>query len=592
MAIYYLDVDDEITSAAARIRDSSDSRIALVLSGGSRVATSRINFRLLAREAKRRGKRLAIIAADSTAQSVARSAELPVYASVGDYEKSEAAMTSAMAGHAPDAVSEALYELSLTVGPPGAVGPAGGSGMARVGGGRPVNGAPRRRSMVPRALLTGFALLALVALAVAGFFFIPSASVTLTLSQKSVGPITVNVTVDPKVAAVNDQAGTVPGVSKAFPVDASGTFDATGQTVVLTAATGTVTFTSINTVSDVPVIAGTRVSTSGGVVFTTTSTVDVPKATVSINFQHFTPGRADAPVQAAKSGTVGNVPAGSIVKVPSDLVPFQITVSNASPTNGGSRTVTPQILQSDVDGAMAGLQAQLGASFQSALQSPTAVPSGSTLFAGSAQLGGASCSPDAQSVVGGTDPSFQLDCRATGTAIVADMSIVRNVAKGRIGAAISNGYSLVADSVTASSGTPVVQNSMIVIPMTVQAAEVPVVNVDELKARIKGMSVDDARSLLSKYGQVDLSVSPSWDSTISSFDFRIDIQVIAPSPRPGGSSSPTRASENPTSASPSGPEVSPVASPTPLMTESPPPQASPTDSTPTTEAPSASPTSS
>jgi hypothetical protein len=194
--------------------------------------------------------------------------------------------------------------------------------------------------------------------------------------------------------------------------------------------------------------------------------------------------------------------------------------------------------------------------------------------------------------VGGTDPSFQLDCRATGTAIVADMSIVRNVAKGRIGAAISNGYSLVADSVTASSGTPVVQNSMIVIPMTVQAAEVPVVNVDELKARIKGMSVDDARSLLSKYGQVDLSVSPSWDSTISSFDFRIDIQVIAPSPRPGGSSSPTRASENPTSASPSGPEVSPVASPTPLMTESPPPQASPTDSTPTTEAPSASPTSS
>jgi hypothetical protein len=54
MAIYYLDIDDEVTSAAARIRDSSDTRIALVLVGGSRVATSRINFRLLAREAKSR----------------------------------------------------------------------------------------------------------------------------------------------------------------------------------------------------------------------------------------------------------------------------------------------------------------------------------------------------------------------------------------------------------------------------------------------------------------------------------------------------------------------------------------------------------
>jgi len=94
MAIYYLDIDDEITSAAARIRDSSDSRIALVLSGGSRVATSRINFRLLAREARQRHKRLAIITADASVQSVARSAELPVYDTVNEYERSEAAAGS------------------------------------------------------------------------------------------------------------------------------------------------------------------------------------------------------------------------------------------------------------------------------------------------------------------------------------------------------------------------------------------------------------------------------------------------------------------------------------------------------------------
>ena len=117
MAIYYLDIDDEITSAAARIRDSSDSRIALVLAGGSRVATSRINFRLLAREAKKRGKRLAIIAADPSVQSVARTAELPVYATVGDYERSEAAMAGGPGGRHPDAVKSALDELALTVAP-------------------------------------------------------------------------------------------------------------------------------------------------------------------------------------------------------------------------------------------------------------------------------------------------------------------------------------------------------------------------------------------------------------------------------------------------------------------------------------------
>ena len=50
--IVYLDADDEITSAAARIR-AADGRAGrrCVLPFGSRVATSRINFRLLAREA-------------------------------------------------------------------------------------------------------------------------------------------------------------------------------------------------------------------------------------------------------------------------------------------------------------------------------------------------------------------------------------------------------------------------------------------------------------------------------------------------------------------------------------------------------------
>ena len=83
MAIYYIDVDDEITSAAARIRDSGDVRIALVIQGGSRLATSRINFRLLAREARHRGRQLSIIAADASVRSLAQTADLPVFANLG-----------------------------------------------------------------------------------------------------------------------------------------------------------------------------------------------------------------------------------------------------------------------------------------------------------------------------------------------------------------------------------------------------------------------------------------------------------------------------------------------------------------------------
>ena len=85
MTIVYLDVDDEITSAAARIRTAEEIDVALVLPAGSRIATSRINFRLLAREASERSRRLAIVAPEASTRALAASAGLPVFASVVEY---------------------------------------------------------------------------------------------------------------------------------------------------------------------------------------------------------------------------------------------------------------------------------------------------------------------------------------------------------------------------------------------------------------------------------------------------------------------------------------------------------------------------
>ena len=80
--IIYLEVDDEITSAAARIRASDSPRIAVVLPYGSRVATSRINFRLLSRDALTHDKRLSIVTGDPATRALAASAGLAVFASV------------------------------------------------------------------------------------------------------------------------------------------------------------------------------------------------------------------------------------------------------------------------------------------------------------------------------------------------------------------------------------------------------------------------------------------------------------------------------------------------------------------------------
>jgi Baseplate J-like protein len=140
--ILYLDVDDEITSAAARIRSATETKVALVLPPGSRLATSRINFRLLAREGLERNRVLSIIAADNAARAIAASAGLPVYTSVAEFEEAiapppaepaEPPSTGAHAGPSSDVASEP------PITPPGARGgrrrsPARGAAKGAGGG--------------------------------------------------------------------------------------------------------------------------------------------------------------------------------------------------------------------------------------------------------------------------------------------------------------------------------------------------------------------------------------------------------------------------------------------------------------------------
>ncbi len=141
MPILYLDVDDEITSAATRIRSAPPGEVALVLQAGSRIATSRINFRLLAREAEEHGRTIAIVSPEASARALAGSAGLAVFATVMEFEEAqrdEASRDGGAAGTAPGPAGVAAT--GTAPGPAGvaAAGAAGAahatSGMAGAGG--------------------------------------------------------------------------------------------------------------------------------------------------------------------------------------------------------------------------------------------------------------------------------------------------------------------------------------------------------------------------------------------------------------------------------------------------------------------------
>src|SRR4051794_24757111 len=212
--IVYLDADDEITSAASRIRMADDARVGLVLPFGSRVATSRINFRLLAREALATGRRLDIVAPDAAARALAGSAGLAVFGSVGEYET---ALDAADAADGPttDLLAAGLGAAAVAAPVPLAAGdgrpidpsrdttptqrvrvpitePAsedyGAPGVAAVGtsaapgvAGRGVRSDRRRGGVGGRAIAVGVvALLLLGAGAVAAVTIVPTAEITVT----------------------------------------------------------------------------------------------------------------------------------------------------------------------------------------------------------------------------------------------------------------------------------------------------------------------------------------------------------------------------------------------------------------------------
>ena len=332
-------------------------------------------------------------------------------------------------------------------------------------------------------------------------------------------------------------------------------------------------------------------STPAGVSFATTSAVTAPKASgVIVNGQLVvTPSTVNAPVKAVKSGVAGNVAAGAITVVPPAVKKFLISVKNKAETSGGTHTVEPLIQQSDIDGAQAGIKSLLQQSLDESLQSDGAVPTGMTLFPDSAKIGDSTCAPDPAGLVGTTAPTFDLDCKATGTVIVADMSKVLEIAGRRAAAAVKSGYTLVASSVSTAIGKAVVHGSSLSVPVVITAGEVPIVDVDELRAAIKGKSIDAARTFLSQFGQVEISAWPDWGSTVSGFDFRIDIKVVDISPAPSQIPSPTiRKTVPPPTARPdvtNKPEPSGTPEPTPAPTDTP----VPTDTAPPTDGPSASP---
>jgi hypothetical protein len=545
--IVYIDDDDEITSAAARIRGTDGGSVVLVLPHGSRISTSRINFRLLAREAEQQDRRLAIVTTDNATRALAASAGLSVFGSVGEFEESQHNPQSNDEA-TPGAGEVAASARNLTGTTPTGEPRSDAAAVRHTEATTPLVYSPAALASRPRivvtrsrrtvvAILAAIALLALLVGTVVGWAVLPAATITLTPHEQAMSPVTLSVTADPGLASPDPSAGLVPARALTFDLAAGDTFTVKGRRVEETASSGRVTFGSKDPIRENRIAGGSVVSTQGGIRFRTTATIVIPKAT----FVGFTviPGRASVGIQAVKPGPESNVDANAITVVPQGEDPALTFVQNRNPTAGGSRQEFPRIDQSDIDAAMAALSTQLDDDFDTLMREQGRVPAGFTVFDETRQLSDPVATTDPTTLVGKEVDSFELEAKSTASVIAVDQLALSAVVAEQLRPSVSSGYRLVDGSVNLQVGRASIDGTRVIVPVTTTAAQVRMVDAAALVQQIKGKSLAEARSALQPYGDVAVTLWPEWVSSIPTLDARIDLRVLPatkstppPSPSP------------------------------------------------------------
>ncbi len=550
MTIVYLDIDDEITSAVGRIRASEGALVALVLPAGSRLGTSRMNFRLLAREAQLHARQLAIICPEASTRALAASAGLPAYGSVRDYEVAlEAPGGGGAAGSvrapvsfavppAPDAETPAAgFAPPADVPTPADVPAPAAPPVPGAHPSVPVARGAGRAGVRRGGLLVGLGIVGLIALilVVAGALLLPSASVLVIVRPESLGPLRLTVTADPSVAAPDATTGVIPAERVTFPLSASGTFPATGKKVTETKATGAVRWQNCDPTRSYRIPAGTVVRTPGGIGFAIDETVFLPVAILSGNPPTITCQVRDVPVTATKPGEAGNVDAGAITVVPAAYNSVVIRVVNPAPTAGGSRSETPLVSQKDVAGARKQLLAQLDQDLRAAIANPALISAGRVAVPATASRTDPVPSVDPTTLVGQEVATFDLAFSATGSLTVVDPAAVRAVGEERLRTAVPPGYELVPGSSRVELDAPEASGVAAAFPVSATARVVRQVDEAAIRREVAGRSLDEARRALAGYGEVTIRAWPAWVTTLPTFDFRLDVTVRTEADGPAGS---------------------------------------------------------
>lgn len=271
----------------------------------------------------------------------------------------------------------------------------------------------------------------------------------------------------------------------------------TASTVVVsTYASGQVMFTcspcptGIITIPD-----GTTVSTTTGIHYGTLGRAEISAPQTSVQ----------VPIRALVQGPHGNTAPNTVTVIDKPI--SNVKVQNPQPITGGADAAPTQVIQqSDFDHVQSALTAQVLQDLDSALKAQAE-------GLGYATEGQPALKVTADHKVGDQVPMFTMTITGTASAIAYSVGKADALLRTALEQKLPKGFKLTSDPIhTSYQLQKSNQNGDVTINGSATGAIEPSVTAAELKARIKGMRVDNARKQLLQVAPgttVDMSVKPA-----------------------------------------------------------------------------------
>jgi hypothetical protein len=156
---------------------------------------------------------------------------------------------------------------------------------------------------------------------------------------------------------------------------------------------------------------------------------------------------------------------------------------------------------------------------------PSLDTGGATVFPSTGVLGEPTPTKPPEALVGQEVATFAEGLSATGTVIAVDPAPVNSIAETQVVAAVKPGYQLVPGSIDVKVGEALTVGQSVSFPVTASGKQIAILDAEELKAKVLGKPIEEARAILATYGQVDLAVSPDWTGSVPSFGSRVTLTI-------------------------------------------------------------------